>query len=351
MSEPWPPAFIRTAPPTEPGTPTAHSNPVSPAAAVRRASTGSATPPPAVTDRRRASLAGSGHDLELADELGDGDRDAGEAVVGHQQVRPTADDQHRQPGGPPRRRRPSAGRRAARARTSSAAGPPTRYVVSGPSGSSGDASGPRIAAATSTADATSGTASRDELRLPSRRPPLLRRVGPGSPAGAWRCPRSPSRCTRRHARPRRRGTTPCPHVGATTRPAPRVGVEHRIDDQLAGHSGDRHRARRVDLGQHDDVGTDERVGVLPPHLGDSVVPVRLEGDDDPAPPVAAVTRRGDHGGDLGGQMTVVVDERGAAVDAADVETAGHPAEPGKRPCARVERDAQAVRHGDRAGRR
>ena len=51
MSEPWPPAFIRTAPPTEPGTPTAHSNPVSPAAAVRRASTGSATPPPAVTTR------------------------------------------------------------------------------------------------------------------------------------------------------------------------------------------------------------------------------------------------------------------------------------------------------------
>ena len=40
MSEPWPPAFMRTAPPIEPGTPTAHSKPVSPAAAVRRATTG-----------------------------------------------------------------------------------------------------------------------------------------------------------------------------------------------------------------------------------------------------------------------------------------------------------------------
>ena len=49
MSEPWPPAFIRTAPPTEPGTPTAHSSPWRPAAAVRRASTGRLTDAPAVT--------------------------------------------------------------------------------------------------------------------------------------------------------------------------------------------------------------------------------------------------------------------------------------------------------------
>ena len=49
MSDPWPPAFIRTAPPTEPGTPTAHSRPVSPAATVRRARVGRATAPPART--------------------------------------------------------------------------------------------------------------------------------------------------------------------------------------------------------------------------------------------------------------------------------------------------------------
>ena len=49
MSEPCPPAFIRTAPPIDPGTPTAHSKPVSPAATVRRATTGSAAAAPAST--------------------------------------------------------------------------------------------------------------------------------------------------------------------------------------------------------------------------------------------------------------------------------------------------------------
>ena len=49
MSEPWPPAFMRTAPPTEPGTPTAHESPDQPASATRRASTGRARAAPART--------------------------------------------------------------------------------------------------------------------------------------------------------------------------------------------------------------------------------------------------------------------------------------------------------------
>ena len=49
MSEPWPPAFMRTAPPTDPGTPTAHSRPMRPAATDRRARTGRLTAPPART--------------------------------------------------------------------------------------------------------------------------------------------------------------------------------------------------------------------------------------------------------------------------------------------------------------
>ena len=57
MSEPWPPAFMRTAPPIEPGTPTAHSNPVKAAAAVRRATTGKRGRSPGrhrrTVDRRR----------------------------------------------------------------------------------------------------------------------------------------------------------------------------------------------------------------------------------------------------------------------------------------------------------
>ena len=40
MSEPCPPAFIRTAPPIEPGTPTAHSKPRRPAATLCLAITG-----------------------------------------------------------------------------------------------------------------------------------------------------------------------------------------------------------------------------------------------------------------------------------------------------------------------
>jgi hypothetical protein len=52
MSDPWPPAFMATAPPTEPGTPTAHSNPVSPASTLRRATTGR---PAAAPARRRPS--------------------------------------------------------------------------------------------------------------------------------------------------------------------------------------------------------------------------------------------------------------------------------------------------------
>ena len=43
---PWPPAFILSAPPTEPGTPTAHSRPTSPAAALRRATRGRAAAAP-----------------------------------------------------------------------------------------------------------------------------------------------------------------------------------------------------------------------------------------------------------------------------------------------------------------
>ena len=122
MSEPCPPAFIRTAPPTEPGTPTAHSNPVSPAAAVRRASTGSAH-----RRRRRVTTASpSATSMVGAERRPTRHGDAGEAGVGDEQVRAAADDEHRQPGcrGEPRRRR--AGRRACAARTNSAAGPPTR---------------------------------------------------------------------------------------------------------------------------------------------------------------------------------------------------------------------------------
>ena len=56
MSEPWPPAFIRTAPPIDPGTPTAHSKPVRPRAAHCRARTGNGTDDPARTTARSTSI-------------------------------------------------------------------------------------------------------------------------------------------------------------------------------------------------------------------------------------------------------------------------------------------------------
>ena len=119
MSEPWPPAFIRTAPPTDPGTPTAHSKPVRPASTVWRASTGRATAAPAVTP-------GGGLDGDGPEPVGvDHDGHAGEAGVGHQQVRAPPDDQHLEAGGGHRlgHRRQVAGSRAI---TPRAAGPPTR---------------------------------------------------------------------------------------------------------------------------------------------------------------------------------------------------------------------------------
>ena len=49
MSEPCPPAFMRTAPPIDPGTPTAHSKPVSPAAQFGGRAPAATPAPPAVT--------------------------------------------------------------------------------------------------------------------------------------------------------------------------------------------------------------------------------------------------------------------------------------------------------------
>ena len=232
MSEPWPPAFIRTAPPIEPGTPTAHSNPVSPAAAVRRASTGSATPPPAVHDGGSPRSGRTVRQIDVAAELGDGDGDAGEARVGDEQVRAAPDDEHRQPRrrDGPRPRRP--GRRASRARTNSAAGPPTRYVVSGASGCD------RVR------DRRRG--SRRRRRPPSRGPSGERRVvvPVTTTAGAPGGPSTSSGSVAMSPQPIEMHTSPAAdlageerdHVVAAGQPhdaRQRVGVEHGVDDELA----------------------------------------------------------------------------------------------------------------------
>jgi hypothetical protein len=48
-------------------------------------------------------------------------------------------------------------------------------------------------------------------------------------------------------------------------------------------------------------------------------------------------------------MGIVVDERDAAVTGADLESSGHPTEPGERRDRRIERHAELVGHGQRSG--
>ena len=265
MSEPCPPAFIRTAPPIEPGTPTAHSKPRQPgggsaagerpaARRHRRRATARRSPSTARRSRRPASATLT-------------------AMPGNRRRR-------RAGSSPGRRRAPAAPtppRAAAdggqvvevRGRASSAAGPPTRYVVSGPSGASRTAIGP------------------SSRRPPPRRPAIgearrrhgdLRVAAPGhdllGQRGDVAAAHRDAHVTRADLAGEERHHVVAP--GQPDDPGIGVGVEHGVDDQLAGDAGDRRRARRVDVGDHDDVGADEGVGVVAPHLGDAVEPVGLE---------------------------------------------------------------------------
>ena len=96
-----------------------------------------------------------------------------------------------------------------------------------------------------------------------RRAPLpARPVGGASPAprrAATRCRRTPSRCTRHPAGAHAaRNSTSSVRFGQPDDPCGRVGVAHRVDDELAGDPGDRRVAGRVDLGEDDDVGARRR---------------------------------------------------------------------------------------------
>ena len=98
MSDPWPPAFMRTAPPIDPGTPTAHSKPVRPAATDWRATTGRRGRAPGPHD--------GAVDLDGGERLAEDHGDAGEPTIGHQQVRALPHDEHRHGLGGDRGREP-----------------------------------------------------------------------------------------------------------------------------------------------------------------------------------------------------------------------------------------------------
>ena len=140
MSEPWPPAFIRTAPPIEPGMPTAHSNPVRPAAAVLRARTGRATAEPAHTETPRISMSSASSARLIATPANPA------SAMRRLEPRPTTNT------GRSYRLTTSATAWSCEidaGDTKMAALPPTRYVVNVPSGSSTRQSEPRSAAARS----------------------------------------------------------------------------------------------------------------------------------------------------------------------------------------------------------
>ena len=136
MSAPCPPAFMRTAPPIEPGTPTAHSKPVSPAAALS-----------AGDDREAGRAAGPNRravDLHDGEALTEQDHDPVEPVVGDEQIGAPADDQHGHVG-PPSAPRPEL--EVARGRRPGRAPPPDRRLgrsSSGPIGACDLGAGRRV---------------------------------------------------------------------------------------------------------------------------------------------------------------------------------------------------------------
>ena len=274
MSAPWPPAFMRTAPPIEPGTPTAHSKPVSPAATVRRATTGSALAPPARTARAV--------DVDLGEAIAQHDGQAGEAAVGHEQVRALADDQNghargddgvaggrqvvdrrrleQQRGGTARPGRWCAARAARRA-----ADARPRPAGAGPRHASRGRAGVTISC---------GSSSVEDLVGPRR-----------DVAGAGREAQVAGAQLARQ---------PGDDIGLGGQPRhalPGVGLERRVDQELAGHPGDGLLVGRVDVGEHHHVGVAEGRPEVAPQGGRPGVALRLEHHDDAAPPAGARPRR------------------------------------------------------------
>ena len=181
MSDPCPPAFIRTAPPSEPGTPTAHSKPRHPAAARRRATTGRANPdPPRAHGASDSSGITSSPPRPVTTTAIPGNPSS---ATSRFDPRPTTST-----GNSDAARAAATASRSSRlrARTSKAAAPPSRYVVNGASETSRSARSPSISTARSVRSAR------------SRLTPTSASGGGRSPLRAtWRCRHSPSRCTRR----------------------------------------------------------------------------------------------------------------------------------------------------------
>ena len=284
MSEPWPPAFMRTRAadraghadrPLEPGEPGGGGPP-----GQHRQGDGRRRRAPAVPSMSIAS-----RELAPSD---DGDAGKPASATSRLEPRPTTStgsaDAARSPAAT------GAGRRPSRRGRTAPRGPPTRYVVTRPSGSShGDPrAAPRSAAARRRTALGERSAATSPRRVSTARSARRASTSSGSVAMSPQpieMHTSPGRSSPGEVRrPGRRGGQP--HHACR-----RVGVEHGVDDELARHAGDRRRAGGVDVGEHDDVGVDERVAVLGRHHGHAVEAVGLEDGHDPPPAVAAARAR------------------------------------------------------------
>ena len=95
-----------------------------------------------------------------------------------------------------------------------------------------------------------------------------------------------------------------------------AGGADRVGDAVDRHARDWRLAGGVDVGEHDLVGGAERRAELREQVARACVAVRLEHDHQPP---SRRARRGDHRGNLGGMMAVVVDDHHAAALAAHLE--------------------------------
>ena len=102
----------------------------------------------------------------------------------------------------------------------------------------------------------------------------------------------------------------------------------RVGDEPTGDARKRRLPGGVDVGHDDHVDAVERARELAGEGRGPRVAVRLEDRHDAVP--APGPRRRDHGGDLAGEVCVVVDERGAAELASELEAARHAGEPCER---------------------
>ena len=226
ISWPWAPAFIQTAPPSVAGIATPNSSPAQP---VPQRDAGQRRQRHRAAGREPAPVAGA-PPVAAAEPQ----HEPGEPVIGDEHVRPLAEDDDT---GPPSRRR--RGRRPPRSRLGLGLEVQRRRPADPErrSGASGNARAQRGRRAASRRIRRGARPRRSVTPPPgSARAPRRR---------ASRRRRSPSSATRSPARTSRsRNRTTSARCGRYTMRVPRRGLGDAVDDELAGHAGDRLLRRR-----------------------------------------------------------------------------------------------------------